>query len=87
MECQEAFEALKSAITQSPVLAYPNFDVDFVLKTDACGNGPGTVLSQQQNDGLQHRVAYASCSLSPAERNYCVTDLETLAIVWPMQHF
>ena len=86
-ECQEAFEALKSAITQSPVLAYPNFDADFVLETDACGNGLGAVLSQQQSDGLQHPVAYASRSLSPAERNYCVTDLETLAVVWAMQHF
>ena len=86
-ECQEAFEALKSDITQSPVLAYPNFDVEFVLETDACGNGLGAVLSQRQDDGVQHPVAYASRSLSPAERNYCVTDLETLAVVWAMQHF
>ena len=34
-ECQEAFEALKAAITRSPMLAYPNFDVDLVFETDA----------------------------------------------------
>ena len=86
-ECQEAFEALKAAITQSPVLVYPNFEVDFVLETDACGKGLGAVLSQRQSDGILHPVAYASRSLSPAERNYSVTDLETLAVVWAMQHF
>ena len=84
-ECQEAFEALKAAITQSPVLVYPNFEVDFVLETDACGKGLGAVLSQ--SDGILHPVAYASRSLSPAKRNYSVTDLETLAVVWAMQHF
>ena len=32
-------------------------------------------------------MAFASHSLSPTERNYSVTDLETLAVVWAMQHF
>ena len=80
-------EALKAAITQSPVLVYPNFEVDFVLETDACGKGLGAVLSQCQSDGILHPVAYASRSLSSVERNYSVTNLETLAVVWAMQHF
>ena len=86
-ECQRAFESLKAAITQSPVLSYPNFQVDFVLETDASVKGLGAVLSQQQDDGVLHPVAFASRSLSPTERNYSVTDLETLAVVWAMQHF
>ena len=73
-ECQEAFEALKVAITKSPVLAYTNFEVDFVLETDASAKGLGAVLSQCQSDGVQHPVAFASRSLSPAERNYGVTE-------------
>lgn len=86
-ECEVAFEALKAAITHSPVLAYPNFSLDFVLETDACVKGLGAVLSQCQDDDILHPVAFASRSLSLAERNYSVTDLETLAVVWAMQHF
>ena len=48
-ECQEAFEVLKTVITQSPVLAYPNFDVDFILETDASVKGLGAVLSYQSD--------------------------------------
>ena len=86
-ECQSAFESLKSSIVQSPVLAYPNFELDFILETDASVKGLGAVLSQRQADGVLHPVAFASRSLSPAERNYSVTDLETPAVVWAMQHF
>ena len=86
-ECQEAFEALKAVITRSPVLAYPNFDVDFVMETDASVKGLGAVLSQYKSDGVLHPVAFPSRSLSPAERNYGATDLETLAVVWAIQHY
>ena len=34
-ECQAAFEELNSKLTSAPVLAYPNFNKDFVLETDA----------------------------------------------------
>ena len=39
------------------------------------------------NPRVQHPVAFTSRSLSPVERNYGVTELETLAVVWAMQHF
>ena len=86
-QSQEAFEALKAAITRSPVLPYPNFDPDFVLETAASVKSLGAVLSQYQSDGVLRPVAFASHSLSPVERNDGVTDLETLAVVWAMQHY
>ena len=47
----------------------------------------GAVLSQKQADGYLHPVAYASRSLQPNERNYCISELETLALVWAVKHF
>ena len=43
-------------------------------------------MSQQLNSQL-HPVAFASRALSPQERNYSITDLETLAILWLCSHF
>ena len=66
-ECQAAFHYLKSQLETAPILAYPNFDLPFVLKTDAFIQGLGAILSQKQPDGLLHPVAYASRALLPAE--------------------
>ena len=87
MECQTAFDTLKSKLVQAPVLEYPSFDKPFTLETDASIEGLGAVLSQPQDDGHLHPVAFASRALSPPERNYAITELETLAVVWAMSHF
>ena len=55
-----AFEELKEKLTTSPVLAYPSFDQDFVLETDASISGLGAVLAQVQSDSKLHPIAYAS---------------------------
>ena len=68
--CQEAFDTLKKCLTESPVLAYPNFAESFRLETDACVKGLGAVLSQPQADGQVHPVAYASRALSEPEKRY-----------------
>ena len=86
-ECQSAFERLKELLVTSPILAYPNFQRDFLLETDASHQGLGAVLSQVQSDNRSHPIAYASRGLTPAEKNYGITDLETLAVVWSISHF
>ena len=88
-ECQEAFERLKRLLCSAPVLAYPHFgsDQSFILETDASYSGLGAVLAQTGDDGCVHPIAYASRSLSSHERNYAITELETLALVWGVKHF
>ena len=71
-----SFLRLKDHLISPPVLSYPDFGKGFVLHTDASGDGLGTMLEQVQEDGRSHPVAYASRSLTKAERNYGVTELE-----------
>ena len=79
-ETQEsAFNCFKMALTTAPVLAYPNETGKFILDTDASDTGIGAVLSQMQNDE-EHVIAYASKKLTKAERRYCVTRKELLAV-------
>ena len=70
-------------------MVYPDFSRDFILETDASKHGLGAILSQLQQDNKLHpaAVAYASRSLSNAEANYAITNLETLAVVWAITHF
>ena len=86
-DCQKAFDELKMRLITAPVLAYPNFDIDFVLETDASYQGLGAVSSQRLADQKLHPVAFGSRALSPPEKNYSVTELETLAVVWAIKHF
>ena len=69
------------------MLAFPNFDSPFLMETDASGIGLGAVLAQKQEDGSVRPLAYASRSLQKHERNYGVTELEALAVVWVVKHF
>ena len=86
-QCEVAFETLKDKLLTPPVLAYPDFTKDFVIETDASKQGLGAILSQRQEDNKLHPVAYASRSVSVAEANYAITNLETLAVVWAITHF
>ena len=84
---RKAFELIKQRLVKAPVLSYPSFSKDFILETDASAQGLGAILSQEQEDGQVHPVAYASRALSPSERNYSITEMETLAVVWAISHF
>ena len=85
-ECSEAFEKLKQQLTTAPVLAHPDFKKPFILDTDASDLAIGSVLSQKI-DGKERVVAYASRTLSKAERKYCVTRKELLALVYFVKYF
>ena len=86
-ECEQAFNQLKNCLTTSPILAMPDWSKPFIIDTDASETGIGAVLSQQDPDGTEHVIAYASRLLTKPERNYCVTRKELLAVVTFLIHF
>ncbi|XP_057771016.1 uncharacterized mitochondrial protein AtMg00860-like [Salvia miltiorrhiza] len=57
---QEAFDALKAAMTSVPVLHLPHFEHEFIVETDASNVGMGAVLMQ-----LEHPIAFFSKKLGP----------------------
>ncbi len=81
---------LKKALVQSPMLAYPTRDKQFVLSTDASDMGMGAVLEQEQEeDGhvVNQVIAYASESLLMSQRRYCTMNKELLAVVTAVKLF
>ena len=84
-DCQEAFDKLKNHLIHAPVLAFPDFSTDFNLETDASGVGLGAVLTQVQKDGQTRPIAFNL--LQAHERNYGITELEALGVVWAVKHF
>jgi transposase InsO family protein len=84
--CQQAFNTLKNCLISAPVLAMPNDEGQYILDTDASNSSIGAILSQMQ-DGEERVIAYASRLYSDAEKNYCVTRKELLAVVFYVKHF
>lgn len=84
-KCQLSFDKLKQAITNPPLLQYPNFSENntFILKTDASGYAIGSILCNSNDKP----IAFASRVLNKAEQNYCTIEKELLAIVWSVKHF
>ena len=79
-DCKNAFEELKKALVENPILIYPNFNEQFLLTTDASAFAIGAILSQGPI-GKDLPIAYASRTLCPAETKYSTIERELLAIV------
>ena len=88
----ESFEWLRTAITSDKVLMLPNFDLEFVVTTDASDYAIGGVLSQlyerEKEKGVDDRpVAYFSKSMNEAQTRYSTTEKEMLAIVLAVENW
>ena len=57
-DCQAAFDELRNQLISTPNLAFPDYTERFILDTDASDTGLGAVLSQLDEEGAEHVVAY-----------------------------
>ena len=83
---QKAFDTLRLLLTQAPVLARPDLNLPFTLQTDTSNRQLGAVLNHEFANE-EHPIAFASRSLTKADRNYTVTEKECLAVLWAVEKF
>src|SRR5260221_7404192 len=78
---QKAFDALKKAVTSTPVLTFPSQSSCFHLECNASNFVTRAVLSQVQADGTHRPITLMSKGFSDAEHNYQIHNKEMLAIM------
>jgi len=86
-EQQFAFEEMVQAFTTAPTLRYFDHEREVIIETDASDYVSAGVLSQYDDEGVLHPVAYFSKKHSPAECNYDIYDKELMVIIKALEEW
>jgi hypothetical protein len=85
-EAQQAFEALKEAMSRPLHLHRPDPRKRFFLQTDASGVGIAAVLYQEEED-RRLVISHASAKLNQTQQKDHINEQECLAIVWAVRRY
>jgi len=80
-EQQADFDLLKKAFMSVPILRHFDYDREIIIKTDASDYVFAGILSQYDDEGVLHSLAFYTKKQSPAECNYKIYYMELMAIV------
>ena len=84
--CRQAFNKVKEMLASNLLLTHYDVSMPLKLSTDASPYGVAAVLAHVV-DGFERPIAYASRTLSPAEKNYSQLEREALAIMFGIKRF
>jgi len=79
-----AFEAIKEAFCQAPILIFPDLKLQYTIVTNASGTGAGGSLLQDQGDSLRP-IVFLSRRLKPTEQKYSAYERELAAMAYCLQ--
>ena len=85
-ECQKAFEKLQCALTEAPILAFPDVNKPYKLYTDASNGAIGAALVQESALG-ERVIQYLSHQLNETQQRWPIIEKEAYAIVYSVQKF
>ncbi|OMH83426.1 Retrovirus-related Pol polyprotein from transposon [Zancudomyces culisetae] len=85
-EQAQALEKLKERLISTPILAHPVWSEKFIITTDASIDGVGAILAQNI-EGEERTIEYISRTTNKFERNYSISHLEGLAVIWAIKKF
>ncbi|MBW0528892.1 hypothetical protein O181_068607 [Austropuccinia psidii MF-1] len=74
----EAYEKIRKALTEAPLLLMPDWHIPFSLYIDACGDELGEALHQGQiidDKATERPVCYISRQIKPTEARYGASQI------------
>ena len=86
-QCQRAFDNVKEKLSNASVLAHYDPCKKIILSCDASSYGIGAVISHVDRQDIEKPIAFASRTLSHAERNYSQIEREALSLVFGVTKF
>eukprot|EP00253_Pinus_taeda_P007413 PITA_07413 len=87
VEAKQAFESIKFALTQTPVLTSPQFDRDFIIFSFAFEHTIAAVLLQKDDQGNEKPIAFFSKALRDAPLKYQIMEKQAYALVKAIKDF
>lgn len=87
LEAKQAFESIKAALTQTPVLTSPQFDRDFIIFSFASEHTIAAVLLQKDDQGNEKPIAFFSRALRDAPLKFQIMEKQAYALVKAIKDF
>lgn len=81
-----AFESMKNALATALVLAYPNYDLPFLIETKSSDIGICAILSQI-HENISKPISFMSAKLNEAQMKYHPIERECLAVILALERF
>ena len=86
-EAKSAFEKIKLALTEAPVLISPDFTKEFLTFWFASEDTIAAVLLQKNKEGLEQPIAFFSKNLRDSKLKYSILEKKAYALVKSLKFF